>query len=95
MENPTKANPENIAIGKSLYKKHCKSCHGNKGLGDGPKAENLEAIIIGFDSKEYKSQKDGEKYFKSFIGRDEMPNFEKKITEIEDRWFLINYIETL
>ncbi len=28
MKNPTKADKGNLAIGKSLYNKHCKSCHG-------------------------------------------------------------------
>ena len=46
-------------------------------------------------SDEYKEQSDGLKYFKSFIGRDEMPNYEKKILDDEDRWAVIIYIETL
>jgi mono/diheme cytochrome c family protein len=95
MKNPTTADDANLLTGKTLYKKHCKSCHGSKGLGDGPKAENLETPIRSLKDKEYKAQADGVKYYKSFIGRDEMPNFEKKITDEEDRWFIINYMETL
>lgn len=94
MKNPTKTTKENIAIGKTLYNKHCKSCHGNKGMGNGPKTMNLDTKIRDLRSHEFKSQKQGEIYYKSFIGRNEMPNFEKKITDIEDRWFIVNYINT-
>ncbi len=93
MKNPAKVNKESIAIGKSLYNTHCKSCHGSTGKGDGRIASSLETPMRSLAAPEYKSQKDGEKYFKSFIGRDEMPNFEKKITDEEDRWFIINYVE--
>ena len=27
MKNPTSVTKEDLAIGKNLYKKHCKSCH--------------------------------------------------------------------
>ena len=94
MKNPTKADKENLAIGKSLYNKHCKSCHGSKGKGDGPKAMNLKTEMRKLASPEVKAQKPGEIYYKSFIGRDEMPNYEKKIPEVEDRWFILNYITT-
>lgn len=95
MKNPVAPADDNIATGKELYNKHCKSCHGPKGLGDGPKAANLEATMRSLASKEYKSQADGVKYYKSFVGKDEMPNFEKKIMDEKERWALINYMETL
>ena len=45
MSNPTDgADKENMAIGKSLYNKHCKSCHGKEGFGDGPKLMSKEVI---------------------------------------------------
>ena len=78
-----------------LYNKHCKSCHGSLGLGDGPKAKQLETHCGDFSTDEFQSQTDGELYYKSFIGRDEMPNFEKKITDEEDRWSVINFLRTL
>ena len=34
MKNPTDPKVD-LAIGKSLYSKHCKSCHGSEGFGDG------------------------------------------------------------
>jgi len=95
MKNTTDvADVEGLKIGKSLYKKHCASCHGKKGFGDGKKAGELETEMPELSSKEYKAQLPGVKYYQSFIGRDEMPNFEKKIPDVEDRWFVINYIGT-
>lgn len=94
MKNPIAGDKGSIPIGKSLYNKHCKSCHGAKGHGDGPKSLDLKVTPRSFTSKEIKAFKPGELYYMSFIGRDEMPNFEKKIPDTEDRWSIINYIAT-
>ncbi|MCF8298978.1 MAG: c-type cytochrome [Saprospiraceae bacterium] len=94
MKNPTKADKGNLAIGKTLFNKHCKSCHGTAGKGDGPKAMSIEEKIRSFASAEFKAQTPGEIYYKSFIGRDNMPNFEKKLPDVEDRWFIVNYMAT-
>lgn len=94
LKNPTKANKENLAIGKSLYSKHCKSCHGTTGLGDGTKAANLKGDLGDFSSKKYQSQSDGAIFYKSYIGRKDMPNYEKKMSE-EDMWFTVNYMRTM
>lgn len=94
MENPYKDDASLNKIGKMLYAKHCKSCHGVKGLGDGPKAKQLETFCGDFSSEEFKKQSDGVLYYKSYIGRDEMPNFESKIPDDEDRWAIINFMRT-
>jgi mono/diheme cytochrome c family protein len=92
MKNPVKSDPTSINAGKAIYAKHCKSCHGAKGLGDGPKATTLKAKIPSFATKEFKSQVPGETYYKAIIGMDEMPNFEKKILDESERWSLVNYL---
>lgn len=94
MKNPSKGDAASANVGKMLYAKHCKSCHGGKGIGDGPKAASLKTKIRSFASKEFKTQAAGEKYYESFVGRDEMPNFEKKVLDESERWSLINYIDT-
>jgi len=95
MENPYADDDGLVKTGKMLYSKHCKSCHGNAGLGDGPKAKQLGTFPGDFSSEEFQGGTDGELYYKSFVGRDEMPNYEKKITDDEDRWAIINYVRTL
>ncbi|MEZ4908203.1 MAG: cytochrome c [Saprospiraceae bacterium] len=93
MKNPIKGDAASLTVGKQLYDKHCASCHGKKGLGDGKKAAQLDTEMPDLTSKTYKAQADGVKYYQSIIGRDDMPNFEKKIPEVEDRWAVINYME--
>lgn len=82
-------------MGKMLWSKHCKSCHGNKGEGDGPKARQLETFPGDFTTEAFQNQTDGAMYYKSFVGRDEMPNYEKKIADEEERWALIYYMRDL
>ena len=82
-------------IGEELYSKHCKSCHGKEGYGDGTKSKELKTAMRDFSGEEVQSQTDGELYYKGIIGRDEMPNFEKKITDDEERWMVVNYIRSL
>lgn len=95
MENPYAGDKSLDRVGKMLYSKHCKSCHGNNGECDGPKAKQLETYCSDFTSEEFQAQSDGEIYYKSIIGRDEMPNFEKKIPDDEDRWAVINYVRSM
>ena len=95
MENPYSDATDNENIGRILYSKHCKSCHGTKGKGDGNKAESIDTPIGDFTDGSVKNQKDGALYYKSFTGRDDMPSFEKKIKDEEERWLIINYIRKL
>jgi mono/diheme cytochrome c family protein len=93
MKNPQAADDgDMIKLGKMLYSKHCKSCHGSKGLGDGPKAKQLETFPGDFSTDAFHNQSDGEMYYKSFIGRDEMPNYESKLPDEEERWAVITYM---
>jgi mono/diheme cytochrome c family protein len=95
MENPTVLDKENLATGKILYTKHCKSCHGKEGYGDGPKADELDGDLGDISSEEFQNQTDGELFYKTTFGRDDMPKFEKKLPEDEDRWLIIRYLRTL
>jgi mono/diheme cytochrome c family protein len=96
MKSTVKAGDPSIAtVGKDLYNKNCKSCHGSKGLGDGTKSASLKTLIPSFAEKKFKAQADGDIYFQSFVGRDEMPNFEKKILDEADRWAVVAYIKSM
>lgn len=95
MKNTAKANAELEKVGKLLYTKHCKSCHGATGLGDGPKASSMKTKIRSFKDAKFQAQSDGEIYYESFVGRDEMPNFEKKVLEEDERWAIVNFTRTL
>ena len=94
MENKYAGEDED-GIGEDLYKQHCRSCHGKEGYGDGSKAKELDTELNDLTSEEVQGQTDGALYYKAIIGRDEMPNFEKKIRDEEDRWMVINYMRSL
>ena len=94
MQNPVAADTD-AAIGKSLYKKHCKSCHGDEGYGDGPKADEMEGDLGDFSTEEFQAQSDGALFYKTSIGRDDMPEFTKKMPDDEDRWLIVNYMRTM
>ena len=95
MKNPYLNAADEDKIGRILYSKHCKSCHGSKGLGDGTKAEDIDTPIGDFTDASFKSQTDGSLYYKTFFGRDDMPGFNKKITDEEEKWLLVNYVRSL
>jgi len=94
MQNPTDAE-EDLDIGEELYMKHCKSCHGKEGLGDGSKAAEQEGELGDFSSEEFQAQSDGALFYKTTEGRDDMPNYDKKMPDDEDRWLVVNYMRTL
>ncbi|MBT8321654.1 MAG: c-type cytochrome [Eudoraea sp.] len=95
MKNPYAGVNDADNLGRILYIKHCRSCHGSKGKGDGTKAKGLETAIRDFSGAEFKKQSDGSMYYKTFIGRDEMPSFIKKIPDEEEQWMIINYVKSL
>jgi mono/diheme cytochrome c family protein len=41
LKNPLPKSPANVATGRALYKGHCETCHGVKGLGAGESARGL------------------------------------------------------
>ena len=94
MENPTDPSVDK-QIGKSLYSQHCKSCHGKEGYGDGPKAKDQKGDLGDFSTAEYQAQTDGELFYKSSFGRDDMPEYTKKMPDNEDRWLIVKYMRTL
>lgn len=95
LKNPVASDDSSVSIGKELYGKHCRSCHGKEGLGDGPKAAQLDTPSGDFTSEDFKSQSDGSIFYKTREGRDDMPSFKKKIPNEEDIWHLVNFIRTL
>jgi mono/diheme cytochrome c family protein len=94
VKNPVKADDSSIASGKEIYATQCKSCHGAKGLGDGPKAEKIEITCGDFSSPEFQKMTDGELFYKTTEGRKPMPSFKEKLSDNE-RWAVVNYMRTL
>lgn len=95
MPNPVKPDATSIAAGKELYVQHCKSCHGTKGKGDGPKAAQLDTESGDFTKDDFQKQTDGALFYKTLEGRKDMPSFKKKIPDQKDIWAVVNYMRTL
>ncbi len=95
MKNPVASDAASLAEGKTLYATHCKSCHGAKGLGDGNKAAQLKTEPGNFSTVQFHSQSDGSLFYKTTEGRDDMPNFKKKIPDVDERWSIVNFMRTL
>jgi mono/diheme cytochrome c family protein len=94
MKNPVKSDAESLATGKTLWAKHCQSCHGKSGQGDGPKAAQLKTEAGNFSKEDTQEQPDGSMFYKSSEGRGDMPSFKKKIPDQEELWSIVNYIRT-
>jgi mono/diheme cytochrome c family protein len=93
IKNPVVADSASISNGSILYKKHCGSCHGRTGLGDGVRARQIQTYPGDLTSEAYQDQSDGEQFYKSKFGRDEMPSYEMILTD-EEIWDIVNYMRT-
>ena len=92
--NPLKGNAESLTTGKTLYNQHCKSCHGTKGKGDGPKAAQLDTESGDFTKASFQSQTDGALFYKTYQGRKDMTSYKTKIPDANDIWAIVNYMRT-
>ncbi len=90
-----KTSAESVAAGKALFAKHCQSCHGKTGLGDGTKASELKTEPGDFSKAAFQSQSDGSLFYKISEGRDDMPSFKKKMPDANDIWNVVNFVRTL
>ena len=95
MSNPVKSDAVTLKEGKALWGKHCQSCHGKTGLGDGPKAAQLKTESGDLSLADFQKQTDGSIFYKISEGRDDMPAFKKKLSDDEEIWQLVNYIRTM
>jgi mono/diheme cytochrome c family protein len=94
MANPVKSDAASLATGKELWAKHCQSCHGKTGKGDGSKAAQLKTQVEDLGKPDIQKQPDGALFYKSMEGREDMPSFKKKIPDPDDLWSIVNYVRT-
>ena len=93
--NAVKTSAASVSEGKALWAQHCSSCHGKTGLGDGSKAAQLKTTPPDFSKASFQTQSNGSLFYKVSEGRDDMPNFKKKLPEADDIWNLVNFMRTL
>lgn len=99
--NPVEASPAVLLKGQALYQKHCASCHGDKGKGDGPaESYETEPATDLTDQALQERLTDGEILWKITKGRREgteviMPGIAQRVPAEEDRWKLVRFMRTL
>ena len=93
--NPLASTPDVLKKGASLYKSHCQSCHGAKGLGDGPEADVKDARRKPANLSISRTP-DGVMFYKIWNGRDEpkMPAFKSQMTK-DEVWAVTAYAISL
>lgn len=102
---PAAADPEGLARGHKLYDKHCATCHGDKGKGDGPlarlHAQRTSRPPYDLTLPEVQSfLSDGEIFWKISVGYRKadkviMPAFGTLVPAPEDRWRIVQFVRTL
>ena len=93
MKNPVAKSDASNKAGMALYTKNCASCHGKTGLGDGVKARALKTFPGDFSKADYQNQTDGDHFYKTKVGKGEMPKYEGKLSD-DDIWNIVNYMRT-
>jgi mono/diheme cytochrome c family protein len=99
--NPVEATPAALLKGRALYQKHCASCHGDKGKGDGPaESYETEPATDLTDPALQKRLTDGEILWKITTGLKAgtdviMPSIAQRVPAEEDRWKLVMFMRTL
>ena len=94
MANPVAKDDANLKIGMTSWAKNCASCHGKTGIGDGPKGRMCKTHPGDFSSAAFQGGTDGEMFYRTKVGRGEMPAYDKKIPDNEI-WALVHYMRTL
>ena len=84
MKNPVPSDAASIKIGKDMYWRYCKSCHGENGDGEGPRGAKLVPSPGDFTTEAFKKESDGAIFYKMTVGHNAMPSFKKKIPSHDD-----------
>ena len=87
--NPSEYTLENVKLGKAIYTKNCKSCHGDPGKNN-PLA--LLPVPVDIASEKMQANSEGALFYKITNGKGVMPPFGSTISE-NDCWLLVNFIQ--
>lgn len=96
LKNPLSATGQNIASGKTLFSKHCASCHGENGKARTQIAANMKVRPTDLTGAAMKGLTDGEIYWvvTNGITKSGMPAFKTKAKD-QERWQMTLYVKHL
>ena len=89
LANPSEYTLDNVKLGKAIYTKNCKSCHGDPGKNN-PLA--LVPVPVDMASEKMQANSEGSLFYKITNGKGVMPPFASSISE-NDRWLLVSFIQ--
>lgn len=95
LKNPVPYSEEVVKQGEAVYEKFCVQCHGEKGKGDGPVAQNPRwpGPPPAYDGR-IKDLPEGKIFFSIHYGKNLMGSHAAQISR-EDRWKLVYYVQKL
>jgi len=93
-KNPIAPTEASTLAGQKIYLKHCATCHGKNGHGDGPGVVDLGIQPSKLCDPRLRADPDGALFWKITVGKKPMPGYGRRLSET-DRWNLINYLRTL
>jgi mono/diheme cytochrome c family protein len=94
---PLPSTPKSIAAGASLFRAHCRACHGNDGKGNGPEAPRDSKPADLTDSTWAHGSTDAEIFevIRSGVGpKFDMKGFRSRLTA-EEMWSLVHYVRSI
>jgi mono/diheme cytochrome c family protein len=100
LQNPHPTSLASLENGRTQFNRYCATCHGEKGIGDGP-VSMMSAqrgpfggvLAIAGPASIAKIRSDGHLYSTIRYGRRRMPSYHR--IPSEDRWDIVNYIRYL
>jgi mono/diheme cytochrome c family protein len=92
LRNPIESSSTSVAIGKALFRAHCRSCHHSS---DGKHAANQGEQAPLLSSSLMQNQAAGALFYKIREGRNGTHVFKYQIPSEEDAWHLVNYLHSL
>ena len=90
LSNPVPADLRSLTDGKRQYEIYCATCHGQKGMADGPVAKVFLGVLPLVVSQ---GRTDGHLYATISYGRRRMPAYSR--LTLQDRWDIVNYVRYL
>ncbi len=91
IENPVKVDDLSLKNGQQLFKRNCKTCHGEPGKNNGLPLVPKPTDIANADFLKINS--DGALFTKMTEGKNTMPTF-KAVLSATQRWQIVNYIRS-
>jgi mono/diheme cytochrome c family protein len=100
LQNPHPMSLASLENGRTHFMRYCATCHGEKGLGDGPVSMMSKqrgpfggVLAIAGPASIAKIRSDGHIYSTIRYGRRRMPSYRR--IQSEDRWDIVNFVRYL